>query len=221
MVYTRVGEGGFDGGRFVEADSCLVRQEPGIVYSYRVAAVNAGGTSFPSEILSACRVPDERGMVLVVNGFDRVSGPLCEASDLLAGFRCDLDAGVPYLRDISYIGPQRVFDRALYASADAERALGVCESGLETEVIAGNTFDYPAMHGASIARAGYSFCSASAGLWSGEKCGLPTTGLSISSWASSVLSGWGRVLRVRRSGLSRRVCSARFMRLSNKEVLCW
>ena len=162
VVYTRVGEGGFDGGRFVEADSCLVRQEPGIVYSYRVAAVNAGGTSFPSEILSACRVPDERGMVLVVNGFDRVSGPLCEASDLLAGFRCDLDAGVPYLRDISYIGPQRVFDRALYASADAERALGVCESGLETEVIAGNTFDYPAMHGASIARAGYSFCSASA-----------------------------------------------------------
>lgn len=85
-----------------------------------------------------------------------------QASDSLAGFRCDLDAGVPYLRDISYIGPQRVFDRALYASADAERALGACESGLETEVIAGNTFDYPAMHGASIARAGYSFCSASA-----------------------------------------------------------
>ena len=161
VVYTRTGGGGFDGGRFVEADSCLVRQQPGVIYSYRVAAVNAGGESFPSETLSACRVPDQRGMVLIVNGFDRVSGPLCEASDSVAAFRCDLDAGVPYLRDISYIGPQRIFDRSRFACTDMQEALGACECGLETEVVAGNTFDYPALHGASIVRAGYSFCSAS------------------------------------------------------------
>lgn len=162
VVYARVGEDGFDGGRFVKADSCLMRQEPGKIYSYRVVAVNAGGMSSPSETLSACRVPDQKGMVLVVNGFDRVSGPVCEASDSVAAFRCDLDAGVPYLRDIAYIGPQRVFDRTLHAAADADSALGACECGLETEVIAGNTFDYPALHGAAIVRAGYSFCSASA-----------------------------------------------------------
>lgn len=162
VVYTRIGDGGFDGGRLVEADSCLVRQKQGVVYSYRVSAVNEGGESFPSEILTACRVPDQKGMVLVVNGFDRVSGPLCEASDSLAAFRCDLDAGVPYLRDIAYIGPQRVFDRSRHADTDMGTALGACDNGLETEVIGGNTFDYPALHGASIIRAGYSFCSTSA-----------------------------------------------------------
>lgn len=162
LVQTRIGDGGFDRGRYVEADSCLMHQQPGVVYSYRVVAVNAGGASFPSETLSACRVPDQKGMVLVVNGFDRISGPLCEASDSLAAFRCDLDTGVPYLCDIAYIGPQRVFDRSRHADADMDTALGACENGLETEVIGGNSFDYPALHGASIVRAGYSFCSTSA-----------------------------------------------------------
>ena len=40
-------------------------------------------------------------------------------------------------------------------------ALGACACDYETEVIGGNTFDYPALHGRSVAGAGYSFCSAS------------------------------------------------------------
>ncbi|HCN14293.1 MAG TPA: xanthan lyase, partial [Alistipes sp.] len=71
IVYTRIGDGGFDNGRRVDVPQLEVDQEPGRIYSYRVTAVNAGGESFPSETLAACRMADERGRVLVVNGFDR------------------------------------------------------------------------------------------------------------------------------------------------------
>lgn len=60
VVYTRVDDGGFDNGRYVDKPRLTVRQEPGRMYSYRVTAVNEGGESFPSETLAACRVPDEK-----------------------------------------------------------------------------------------------------------------------------------------------------------------
>lgn len=162
ILYTRRDGGGFDNGRYVADEECTVQQDPGVIYDYRVAAVNSGGESFPSETLSAAWVPQPKGRVLVVNGFDRVSGPPCVSTDSLAGFRYDLDRGVPYLRDISFIGEQRIYDRALTESENDQEALGSCYSDYETEVIAGNTFDYARLHGASLLRAGYSFCSSSA-----------------------------------------------------------
>ena len=101
VVYTRVDDGGFDNGRYVDKPRLTVRQEPGRMYAYRVTAVNEGGESFPSETLAACRVPDEKGRVLIVNGFDRVSAPQSERSDSLAGFRMDLDGGVADRQDIA------------------------------------------------------------------------------------------------------------------------
>ena len=162
VVYTRVDDGGFDNGRYTEVPSLTVAQEPGRIYSYRVTALNEGGESFPSEILAACRMPSSRGEVLVVNGFDRICGPESERSDTTAGFRSAEACGVPYLRDISYIGPQRVFDAAQARAENDSVALGACGRDYETEVVGGNTFDYPYVHGRSIAAAGYSFCSASA-----------------------------------------------------------
>ncbi|MFR0764487.1 MAG: fibronectin type III domain-containing protein [Alistipes communis] len=139
-----------------------MRQEPGVIYSYRVTATNAGGESFPSETLSAAWVPEPKGRVLVVNGFDRVSAPLSIQGDSLAGFYRRLDSGVADRHDISFIGEQRVFDRRFTEAENDEEALGSCYSDYATQVIGGNTFDYPRLHGASIVRAGYSFCSASA-----------------------------------------------------------
>ncbi len=162
VVYTRVDGGGFDNGRYVDRPQFAVEQEPGHIYSYRVTAVNAGGESFPSETLAACRVPDERGCVLIVNGFDRVSAPFASDIDSLTGFRRDIDFGVPDRRDISFIGAQRVFDRALARGTADSCALGACWHDFETEVLGGNTFDYPYLHGGPIAAAGYSFCSTSA-----------------------------------------------------------
>ena len=162
VVYTRVDDGGFDNGRYVDKPRLTVRQEPGRMYSYRVTAVNEGGESFPSETLAACRVPDEKGCVLIVNGFDRVSAPQSERNDSLAGFRMDLDGGVADRQDIAFIGAQRVFDLAQARCNVDSVALGACACDWETDVIGGNTFDYPALHGRSVAAAGYSFCSASA-----------------------------------------------------------
>ena len=161
VVYTRIDDGGFDNGRYVDKPSLLTPQEPGRIYSYKVTAVNEGGESFPSETVAACRMPDEKGTVLIVNGFDRVSAPLSMRRDSLAGFYVGLDGGVPDRQDISYIGEQRVFDMSMAKCEVDSIALGACCCDYETEVIGGNTFDYPYVHGRSVARAGYSFCSAS------------------------------------------------------------
>ncbi|MDE6622900.1 MAG: xanthan lyase [Alistipes sp.] len=162
VVYTRRGDGGFDDGRRVDEPTITLRQEPGVRYSYRVTAVNEGGESMPSEILSACRMPEERGRVLVVNGFDRVCAPYSARIDTLAGFYRDIDPGVPDRADISFVGPQRIFDLSQARNEREAEALGACFDDFETDVLGGNTFDYPALHGRSIAAAGYSYCSASA-----------------------------------------------------------
>ena len=161
VVYTRIDDGGFDNGRYTGKPYLLSEQEPGRIYSYKVTAVNEGGESFPSEVVAACRIPGGKGNVLVVNGFDRISAPLSMRRDSLAGFYTELDGGVPDKQDISFIGGQQVFDLAMAGCEVDSIALGACNCDYETEVIGGNTFDYPYVHGRSIARAGYSFCSAS------------------------------------------------------------
>lgn len=161
VVYTRIGDGAFDGGRYTARPFFETEQEPGLLYSYRVTAVNAGGESFPGETVAACRVPDEKGCVLVVNGFDRVSAPYSERGDSLAGFYSRVDPGVPDRRDIGFVGEQRIFDLRMARCENDRQALGACGDEYETDVIGGNTFDYPALHGRSVAAAGYSFCSAS------------------------------------------------------------
>ena len=161
VVYTRIDDGGFDNGRYVDKPCLLTAQEPGRIYSYKVTAVNEGGESFPSETVAACRMPDEKGTVLIVNGFDRVSAPLSVRADSLAGFYTDIDGGVPDRQDISFIGAQHVFDMQMAKCEVDSIALGACACDYETEVIGGNTFDYSALHGRSVAGAGYSFCSAS------------------------------------------------------------
>ncbi len=162
VVYTRVGDGGFDAGRYVDTPTFSTVQKTGVIYSYRVTAVNAGGESFPSEVLSVCRHPQERGRVLVVNGFDRVCAPHSMRRDSLAGFYSEIDEGVPDRRDISFTGAQRIFDLSQARCNDATRALGACDCAYETDIIGGNTFDYPYIHGRAIVAAGYSFCSVSA-----------------------------------------------------------
>lgn len=162
VVYTRKGDGGFDNGRLVDVPTFTAEQEPGVVYSYRVTAVNEGGESMPSRTLAACRIPDERGRLLIVDGFDRVSAPLSGRCDSLAGFFHGIDGGVADREDISFVGPQCVFDPERARVEREDEALGACLDDFETDVLGGNTFDYAALHGRAAAAAGYSFCSASA-----------------------------------------------------------
>lgn len=161
IVYTRVGYGGFDNGTLVGKTSHTIKIEPGLVYSFKVTAVNRGGESFPSEILSAYKARREKAKILIVNGFDRISGPATVNTTDKAGFDLEQDPGVPYLSNISFCGSQIGFDRT-QAGKEGKGCLGYSGSELEGIKIAGNTFDYPFIHGKAIQAAGnYSFVSCS------------------------------------------------------------
>lgn len=161
ILYTRIGYGGFDNGTAVKGTSCQVSIEPGLVYSFKVTAANSGGESFPSEILSAYQAPESNTTLLLVNGFDRLSGPATIENPVEQGFDLRRDAGIPYLYSTSFCGMQQYFDRTKIG-IETEGGLGFSGSELEGMKIAGNTFDYPFIHGKAIqAVGGYSFVSCS------------------------------------------------------------
>lgn len=163
IVYTRLGHGGFDNGTLVRGTEYTFEAEPGLVYSFKVTAVNRGGESFPSEILSAYQAKKSKGTVLIVNGFDRLSGPATVESAFLQGFDLNADPGVPYLNTPAFCGTQRNFDRSRIGR-ETKDGLGYSGNELEGLLIAGNTFDYPFIHGKAIqAAGGYSFVSCSNG----------------------------------------------------------
>lgn len=162
IIYTRIGDGDFDNGQIVNKSNAILPIEKDKIYSYKIAAVNDGGESFPSEILSVCRKSNEKGQVLIVNGFDRISAPYSFAStDSIAGFLDFIDHGVPDKVEYNYIGSQYEFRRIIPWMDDDAPGFGASNANFESKVVAGNTFDFPSIHGAAIAYAGYSFVSAS------------------------------------------------------------
>lgn len=163
IVYTRIDGGAWDKGVRTEADSMTVSIERGKIYSFRVVAANRGGTGFPSEILSA-GIPSgkSKGTVAIVNGFDRIAPPVHFAADtVLGGFNNRRDSGVPYIKDICFTGEQHEFRRAVPWTDDDNPGFGASGYEYEGKTIAGNTFDYPFVHGRALMAAGYSFCSMS------------------------------------------------------------
>ena len=132
----------------------------GHIYSYRIVAFNEGGKSFPSETLSL-GVSGASGAktVLIVNNFTRVSAPAWFSGQTYAGFRNSLDGGVPYLREINYIGDQYEIRRELPWIDDDNPGFGASYIDEGGKTVAGNTFDFPYYHGQSILRAGFSFVS--------------------------------------------------------------
>lgn len=168
VVYTRRGDGGFDNGRVVTSNSLIVSQEPDVIYSYRVTAINAGGESFPSETLAVCQSSSASATAMIVNGFDRVSAAECRED----GFHNEFDSGVAYLRDVAFIGEQRVHDISKRREKSEPRAFGVSFSDHAGEIVGGNSFDYPYLHGKSLLAAGCSFYSASVAAVEGREVDL-------------------------------------------------
>lgn len=162
IVYTREEGRGFDNGRLVEEPFYSTDGlKAGKLYSFKVTAVNAGGESFPSEILSLCKVEGDNDPVLVINGFDRISAPAVIDAGGVSGFATFLDQGVSQGKDFNYIGDQYDFISASPWLDDDAPGHGASWAEYETEVIAGNSFDYPAIHGSAIRNAGRSFVSSS------------------------------------------------------------
>jgi hypothetical protein len=162
IVCERVGlDGGFKEIAVTSGSEYIANVKDNEIHSYKIIAMNAGGRSFPSEVLSLGVAGNTAATVMVVNGFTRVSAPDWFDSGKMAGFYDEKDHGVPYMQQINYIGAQYEFRRALPWRDDDSGGFGASRSNHETQVIAGNTFDYPSIHGSSIVKAGYSFVSCS------------------------------------------------------------
>lgn len=128
-----------------------------LIHSFRIVAANEGGISFPSETLALREGKNDSKPILIINGFTRISGPENYAYTDEAGFNAESDFGVPYINDISFMGYQTEFRRK------AGESFGRSGGNYASTVIAGNTFDYPYIHGVALEANGKSFISASAG----------------------------------------------------------
>jgi hypothetical protein len=114
-----------------------------------------------SEILSAYSARNAKGEMLVINGFDRVAGPEGFQSAPYAGFPEWLDRGVGDGVELQYIGRQHDFDSRHPWISDDDSGWGQSNSDYEEMLVAGNTHDFPSVHGRAIIKAGYSFVSCS------------------------------------------------------------
>ncbi len=161
IVYTREEGGDFDDGELVDEPRFSQQQlAPGVLYSYRVEAVNAGGRSMPSEVLSVSWVNGQTP-VLVVNGFDRIAPPATIESGEWLGFASFEDQGVPDGIAFHKVGRQYDFMVVSPWLDDDAPGHGASYADTETQLIMGNTFDFVAIHGDAIRAAGHSFVSIS------------------------------------------------------------
>lgn len=163
VLYTAKDNEDFDNGIFLNSDktSTTIQLDPDKLYSFRVAAVNAGGESFPSEVVSALYNPTAQKQVLVVNGFHRLASPKVRDNAAEQGFDLNADIGVSYGLTAGWRGYQTSFDRSQMGKTTSN-GLGFTNDSLAGQFIAGNDFDYIRTHASAIASARrYSIASCS------------------------------------------------------------
>lgn len=149
ILYTAIGDYGFDNGIKVSGTACKIKLQPNTLYNFKIAAVNDGGQSFPSEIISAVYNPQATGTVLVVNGFQRLAAPAVVNDGNSQGFDINADAGVCYDRTIGYCGRQICFDKN-QLGIEGPGGLGYSGNELEGCIIRGNEFNYIPVHAKAI-----------------------------------------------------------------------
>jgi N-acetylmuramoyl-L-alanine amidase len=173
-VYKRTGDNGFDNGVIVSGTSTELELEAyNTVYSFKVTALNEGGESFESEILSVGIKDESRDMVLVINGFDRISGPEWFDKDDMAGIAWWSDRGEADHNEISTIGNQYDFNRLSPWLDDDAPGWGASYTDMAGIIFPGNTFDYTYIHGKAILAAGKSFISVSDEYFCSDKFRMP------------------------------------------------
>ena len=168
ILYTREDDGAFDTGVILEDVrkdgkrlSVTVPIRKNRLYSFRIVAYNQGGKSFPSETLTVGTPGDNTKNILIVNNFTRISAPTWIDTPSYGGFFDDIDSGVPDRYDITFVGQVNQFDRGKAWTDDDNPGFGGSYTNRAGRIIAGNTFDYPALHGRSLLDAGYTVCSTS------------------------------------------------------------
>ena len=154
IVYTSTGSTGFDNGTYIRADnSHRIKLEPGVLYSFRVAAVNAGGCSFPSEVLCALYNPGATKDILIVDGFHRLSSPAVRNTQFEQGFDIDEDPGVTLGPTAGWVGRQLCYDTGSMG-IDGEDGLGWSADDMTGIFVAGNDRNHVRTHAEAIKEAG-------------------------------------------------------------------
>jgi hypothetical protein len=153
IVYTAIGDADFDNGTYIRSKTSYeLELEPNVLYHFKVTAVNRGGESFPTEVLSALYNPKAKRTVMVVNGFHRLSSPAIRNTSTEQGFDLDEDPGVTYGPTLGWVGRQINFDRKQMGNENG--GLGDSGEELAGRLIAGNDFNYVKTHAEAIASAG-------------------------------------------------------------------
>jgi hypothetical protein len=161
-IYQKTEDMGFATGIPVK-DNFIVIELPewNTIYSFRVTALNRGGESFPGETLSVSLSQSSTKPVLIVNAFDRVSGPAFFERADMAGIAWWEDEGVQHGTDFSLSGFQYNFNRNSEWIDDDSQGWGASSADMEAIPVMGNTFAFPLIHGKALRDAGYSFVSIS------------------------------------------------------------
>lgn len=151
-IYIAIDNGGFDNGQTIKSSSCTVNLTPGRLYHFRITAINKGGESFPTEILSAYYLPNAEKTTLVVNGFHRLSSPAVINNASQQGFDLATDPGVTYGMTAGWSGKQQCFDRSKMG-IEGKGGLGYSGNEMAGHFVAGNDFNYVVAHAEAIASA--------------------------------------------------------------------
>lgn len=151
-VYTAIDNSDFDNGTIVKGQSYKVKTQPGKTYSFRVTAINDGGESFPTQVLSASIVHKSARRCLVVDGFQRIASPQVIDYNGMQGFDILSDPGVSFGKTLGWSGAQQQFDKTMMGDESAN-GLGYSGNEMIGQVIAGNDFNYVATHAKAIADA--------------------------------------------------------------------
>lgn len=154
IVYTSEDGMGFDNGTVVYTSSFDFEAKKGVNYCFKVAALNRGGESFPSETLAAYLSKSAHAKdILVVDGFSRLSGPAVVDDYSRQGFDLGSDIGVSYGLTAGWNGRQQCFDKSR-AGSEGEGSLGYCGDELAGRFIMGNNRDGSVCHVKDIAMSG-------------------------------------------------------------------
>lgn len=149
-IYVAAGSGGFDNGTNVRGTSYTMELEPGVMYRFKVTAVNRGGESFPTSTLSAYYQPGATKTAMVINGFSRLSAPAVRNNIHEQGFDIEEDAGVSYGLTAGWSGKQQCFNKSTMGSTEPN-GLGYSGNEMAGNFVMGNTFDYVYTHADAIA----------------------------------------------------------------------
>lgn len=154
VVYTAAGGSGYDNGKLVSSGTTFsLPLEEGVLYRFRVAALNDGGRSFLSEEVCASYGGETAPRLLLVDGFQRVAGPQVVNTEEMCGFDLNSDAGVADVRTPGYCGYQQYFLRNGLGK-ESSKGTGYSGNELEGLVLAGNTHDFSTAHARDIMSAG-------------------------------------------------------------------